>query len=164
MAVLVCALLAPTAVSEMSLQMISVPAWLASHHPDIRAAGAYMAKKELQQGIRRIMVYGLVHSRAPFREMERHGFEILFGEYTNWPTYLFMAWSRVRCGEECVAVHLAASGTTSRSASTLKSWMPIPSLFMACVPPGVNRLATARPWLLPAMEATAAAISDEAHR
>ena len=79
MAVLVCALLAPTAVSEMSLQMISVPAWLASHHPDIWAAGAYMAQKELQQGIRRIMVYGLVRSRAPFREMERHGFEILFG-------------------------------------------------------------------------------------
>ena len=75
-----------------------------------------------------------------------------------------MGWSRVRCGEECVAVHLAASGTTSRSASTSKSLMPAPSPFMACVPLGVNRLATARAWLWPAMEATAAAISDEAHR
>lgn len=71
-------LLAPTVVSEMSLEMFSAPAWFASHHPDTQAAGAYVAQKELQQGIRRIMVYGVVFSQAPFREMERQGFEILF--------------------------------------------------------------------------------------
>ncbi len=53
----------------------------------------------------------------------------------------------------------AASGRTTRKATTSKSLMPANSPFMACVPPGENRLATARSSFLPTTEATAAASS-----
>ena len=48
-------------------------------------------------------------------------------------------------------------GSTTRKATTSKSLMPWNSPFMAWVPPGVNRLATARSSFLPTMEATALA-------
>lgn len=51
------------------------------------------------------------------------------------------------------------SGSTTRNATTSKSPLPANSPFMACVPPGVNRLATARSSCLPATDATAAASS-----
>lgn len=51
----------------------------ARSYPDTAAAGAGAAHADLQRGIRRIMVYGLVRTMSPFSDMERHGFEILFG-------------------------------------------------------------------------------------
>lgn len=52
---------------------------LESSYPDTESAGAYAARADLQRGIRRIMVYGLIWDLSPFSEIQRHGFDILFG-------------------------------------------------------------------------------------
>src|SRR5205085_820850 len=53
----------------------------------------------------------------------------------------------------------SASGSTTRNATTSKSLIPANSPFIAWVPPGENRLATARSSFLPTTDATARASS-----
>ena len=54
----------------------------------------------------------------------------------------------------------APSGSTTRKATTSKSLMPANSPFIAWVPPGEKRLATARSSFLPTTDATAFASSS----
>lgn len=52
----------------------------ASSYPDTVEAGARAARADLQRGIRRIMVFGLVFNKSSsLSEMESRSFEILFG-------------------------------------------------------------------------------------
>ena len=67
----------------------------------------------------------------------------------------FHAASARACDDGIEAHALLGSGSTTRNATTSKSLMPANSPFMAWVPPGVNRLATARSSFLPTIEATA---------
>lgn len=78
---LVCALLAPVDVYEPSFNAPGTNSKLfAGHYLDTPEAGAHAARADLQRGIRRIMVYGLVITTSPFfSEMKNHGYEILFG-------------------------------------------------------------------------------------
>ena len=77
---LVCALLAPVDVYEPSFNAPGTHSKIfAGHYLDTPEAGAHAARADLQSGIRRIMVYGLVGNMSPFSEMETHGYEILFG-------------------------------------------------------------------------------------
>src|SRR5690606_24802860 len=66
----------------------------------------------------------------------------------------------VERGDDVVSVHsVSSSGRMTSQATTSKSSMPANSPVRAWVPPGVNRLATARSSLLPTTEETAAASS-----
>ena len=77
---LVCALLAPVDVYEPSFNAPGTNSKIfAGHYLDTPEAGVHAARADLQRGIRRIMVYGLVAGMSPFSEMENHGYEILFG-------------------------------------------------------------------------------------
>lgn len=77
---LVCALLAPVDVYEPSFNAPGTNSKIfAGHYLDTPEAGAHAARADLQRGIRKIMVYGLVTNMSPFSEMETHGYEILFG-------------------------------------------------------------------------------------